>query len=553
MAQSSAKRRLDPDLLRVGALASAVSVVSLLYYFQAGQILMHGDAVAHLNIARRVFDSLTPGSLQLGTVWLPLPHVVMIPFVWPDALWQSGIGGSIPSMIAYILGVVGIFRLVRGMLESDARTRAAARVGAWGAALVYAANPDLIFTQTTALTEPLYLAFFIWALVFFVEFVRSVDAGAKDGVGTTDSSRALGRCAACVACAELSRYDGWFLAGAIGVMVVALAIRHWESRSLRRLALKFLFGIALAPSLWLAYNAVVYQNPLEFANGPYSAKAIEEHVGAPYPGFHNLRVAGLYFLKSAQMSVAVGNWGRMWVLAAVLASFALAWLMRRRFVTFGLALLWTPLLFYALSIAYGSVIVHVPMWWPFASFNQRYGLELLPMFAVSAGLLIAGLAVFAGSHRWKMVLVLAAMILLSYTSLWKTTPLCVQEASRNWEIRRAMDVAFEHAVAGLRPNSTFLMDLGAHVDVIERLGIPFRRVVNVENHRQWKRPIDPGGLWERSLADPAKYVDYVIIFDGDLVDQKVNRTDLILLSEIHASNEPRAQVYRTRRALNQSR
>jgi hypothetical protein len=553
MAQFPAKRRFDSDLPRVAALATAASVVSLLYYFQAGQILMHGDAVAHLNIARRVFDSLTPGPLQLGTVWLPLPHVLMIPFVWPDALWQSGIGGSIPSMIAYVLGVVGIFRLVRGMLESDARLRSVARVGAWGAAFGYAGNPDLIYTQTTALTEALYLAFFIWVLVFFVEFVRSVDSGGLEGVGSTIARRPLGRCALSVACAELSRYDGWFLAGAVGVMAIAIAIRNWESHSLRRLVLKFLIGIAVAPLLWLAFNAVVYQNPLEFANGPYSAKAIQGHVGAPYPGYHNLRVAGLYFLKSAQLCVAVGNWGRIWLLAAILATFAIAWGMRRRSVTYGLALLWTPLLFYTLSIAYGSVIVHVPVWWPFASFNQRYGLEMLPLFAASAGLQIASLTGFASQNKLKVTIAALTMILVSYTFVWKAKPLCLQEASRNWQIRRAMDLALERAIAGLRPESRFLMDLGAHVDVMERLRIPFRRVVNVENHRQWKRPVDPEGLWERALADPAKYVDYVIVFDGDLVDQKVNTADLILLSEIHATNEPRARIYKTRRSLNQSR
>ena len=55
--------------------------ISFLYYFQRGDVLLYGDAVAHLNIARRVFDSKTPGLLQLGTVWLPLPHLLMIPFL----------------------------------------------------------------------------------------------------------------------------------------------------------------------------------------------------------------------------------------------------------------------------------------------------------------------------------------------------------------------------------------------------------------------------------------------------------------------------------------
>ena len=100
-----------------------ISLLSFLYYFQRGEILLYGDAVAHINIARRVFDSQTPGLLQLGTVWLPLPHLLMIPFLLSDWMWQSGVGGSIPSMIAYVLGAVGIFRLTRRVLRSAERTR----------------------------------------------------------------------------------------------------------------------------------------------------------------------------------------------------------------------------------------------------------------------------------------------------------------------------------------------------------------------------------------------------------------------------------------------
>src|SRR6266404_428700 len=97
-------------------LAVCVSVFSFLFYFRRGDVLLYGDAIAHINIARRVFDSKTPGLLQLGTVWLPLPHLLMMPFLMSNEMWRSGVGGSIPSMIAYGLGVVGIFRLVRGAM-----------------------------------------------------------------------------------------------------------------------------------------------------------------------------------------------------------------------------------------------------------------------------------------------------------------------------------------------------------------------------------------------------------------------------------------------------
>src|SRR6476660_7520810 len=144
----------DSDIALLAWLATCVSIFTFLFYFKNGQVLLYGDAVAHINIARRVFDSRTPGPLQLGTVWLPLPHLLMIPFLISLRLWQSGAGGSIPSMAAYIFGVIGIFRLVRGTLRGDGElsaARAAASAAAWIAALVYGANPNLIYMQSTAM------------------------------------------------------------------------------------------------------------------------------------------------------------------------------------------------------------------------------------------------------------------------------------------------------------------------------------------------------------------------------------------------------------------
>src|SRR5271155_895987 len=92
---------------RVAGIPALVSLFSFFYYFRHNDLLLYGDAVAHINIARRVFDSQTPGLLQLGTVWLPLPHLLMIPFLWSDSMWQNGVGGSIPSMIAYVLAAAG--------------------------------------------------------------------------------------------------------------------------------------------------------------------------------------------------------------------------------------------------------------------------------------------------------------------------------------------------------------------------------------------------------------------------------------------------------------
>jgi hypothetical protein len=537
----------DRSMARVAGIAVLASLFSFIYYFQHGGLLLYGDAVAHINIARRVVDSQTPGLLQLGTVWLPLPHLLMVPFLWSNSLWQSGAGGSVPSMFAYVFGVLGIFRMVRGAMESNPRTKPVAVLAASVAAFAYGANPNLIYMQATAMTESVYLAFFVWAVVYFSEFIRALPNNeVKDGQKKMGSS--LMRSAWCLAGAELTRYDGWFLAGVVGAVAVVIALRKWNDHSLRRIAVKFLLGIALVPLLWLAYNRVVYGNALEFANGPYSAKAIEQRVGAPNPAFHSVGTGAIYFLKSAQLNMADGNWGRFWLAAALLALVVGAWKLRAHAAP--LLLLWVPLAFYSLSISYGSVPLHVHTWWPFATFNQRYGLELLPMFAVSIGILTTGVFLLPASRRHvgKVVAVICALMIFSYVSVWSLGPQCLQEAQRNWDIRHNLNSAVQRAIEGLPRNSRYLMDLGEHVGVMEQAGIPLRQVVNNENHRPWMRPTDPDGLWERALADPSNYVDFVVAFDGDVVDKNVNRTNLAELTEIHATGQPYARIYAVRAA-----
>src|SRR2546421_10481621 len=106
-------RRWDREAALLAWLATCISILSFLVYLRRGEILLYGDAEVHINIARRVFDSRTPGLLQLGTVWLPLPHLLVIPFLFSDWTSRTGAGALVASMIPYVLGTICIFRLDR--------------------------------------------------------------------------------------------------------------------------------------------------------------------------------------------------------------------------------------------------------------------------------------------------------------------------------------------------------------------------------------------------------------------------------------------------------
>ena len=95
-------------------------------------------------------------------------------------------------------------------------------------------------------------------------------------------------------------------------------------------------------------------------------------------------------------------------------------------------------------------------------------------------------------------------------------------------------------------NSTLLMYLGQHSGALEQAGIPFQRVINEGNHRVWKQPVDPEGLWERALADPRHTRTTLIGFDGDPVWKAAKARHLTALVEIHTSGQPPAIIFQGR-------
>src|ERR1700689_4214720 len=105
-------------ILLCGLLLALWSAAAIYLCYWRGWLLYYGDAECHLDIARRIVDSQTPGYSQLGTVWLPLAHWAMLPFVRRDNLWHTGLAGSIPSAIFFVMGCCFLFAAVRRIFQS---------------------------------------------------------------------------------------------------------------------------------------------------------------------------------------------------------------------------------------------------------------------------------------------------------------------------------------------------------------------------------------------------------------------------------------------------
>jgi hypothetical protein len=148
----------------IGAISALVALFSTFWSYSHNYIIAYGDAESHLNIAKRVIDSLTPGFAQLGGIWLPLPHLLLVPFVYFNFLWRSGLAGSIVSGVAFIISAVYIYKLAYLLTKNKGAS--------FFAALVFILNPNILYLQSTPMTELSLIVFFILSSYQFIKFLQ---------------------------------------------------------------------------------------------------------------------------------------------------------------------------------------------------------------------------------------------------------------------------------------------------------------------------------------------------------------------------------------------
>ena len=365
--------------------------------------------------------------------------------------------------------------------------------------------------------------------------------------------------AAALIAAIFTRYDGWIIAffAWTGIGVALL-----KRGRLRRSPYFWLASAALvaAPIAWFVYNSVGFGDWLYFARGPYSARAIEMRTsaagaGPPHPGWHNPWVALLFYLKVSELdTVLAPKWGSLWgnlVLAAAALGSVVAWLAEKgkahRRALAWTSLLWLPVPFYAWSVAYGSVPIFFPAWWPFTHYNTRYGLELLPALALGVGFAAkfaaAALERWQG-HRYAQFLpdiAFAFLFLLAGINAWsllRQEPIVYAESTYNLEARLPYDQAIPPLLRDLLytfPHGTVLMNTSLYPEIVAFTGIPLRQTINESDLE----------IWRAALLAPASHAAIVVAFEGDEVDRAVkdHPEGLAVAGRFTAENQPTATIY----------
>ena len=190
----------------LGALAAILGTFAASVYWRAGLSLSHYDARAHLVVARRIFDSLTPSWEQIGAVWLPLPHLLNAIPVQIDWMYQTGASAIAISIASFAIATASLSAIVRSLTGS--------RTGAVLAAALFALNPNVLYLQSTPMTEPLLFALTALVVLHLVEWAKSETPAPRRAVGWT------------IVAACLTRYEAWPV---VGAAVVAAAYLKWRN------------------------------------------------------------------------------------------------------------------------------------------------------------------------------------------------------------------------------------------------------------------------------------------------------------------------------------
>jgi hypothetical protein len=212
------------------AAAVIVGAAAWALHYHHGLVLSHYDAKAHLVVARRVFDNLTPGWQQVGAVWLPLPHLLNLLPVQIDFFYRTGFSATAISIASFAVCAWASARLVLATTGS--------MTGALAAAAVLILNPNLLYLQATPMTEPLLIGLSALVVLYLVEWVarQAPGSGLQASGASGEWPEAAGarspkpeavdvpwRLGLASAALAWTRYEGWpVIAAAFALTMLAL-------------------------------------------------------------------------------------------------------------------------------------------------------------------------------------------------------------------------------------------------------------------------------------------------------------------------------------------
>lgn len=475
--------------------------------FTKGYVLTYNDAASHLNIARRVIDNLTPGLAQIGTVWLPLPHILMLPLAMNDYLWHTGIAGSIVSIISYIISVVAAYKLIFLITKNK-----------WGAilgALIMALNPNFLYLQTTAMTEPLLIATVMLSVFFMTKYLKSNTI--KDLVLT----------GLFVSLSTLTRYEGWFIFMCLMILLPVWIYRLYGRKKAESSLILFLFSGGFGIFLWLLWNLAIFGDALYFITGPYSAYAqqsVLKRVGQ-LPTEGHLYTSILYYFWSM-----VDNNGLIILIGALIGVFIIPFIIKQKRLIIVPLVILLPVIFNIIALYFGQSAMNVPQATHNPGlFNIRYGIMALPAIALILGII--------ASNKYLRIVIILVLFAQSILFVKQGIPVSLADGINGLN-NTYYTVEASKWLAQNYKGGLILTSLASHDAFVARAGLPMRLYVH-EGTRNY---------WQSALQTPSKSVDYVAIlsFPPDSVYKKLYKNPDFLKNFVLVHNYQKFEIYKKR-------
>jgi hypothetical protein len=256
--------KLNPEfMIFIGAILVNVLFSYAIFERDPNSIVYYSDAISHLVISREMFDSLSPGFGQLGTVWLPMTHILLLPFVTSNFLFHTGLAGTFVSAISTAVTAVILFRISRLQFDSE--------LAGILASSLFLLNLSVIYMGVVPMTELPFMMFFMISVYYIQQWYYVYSTDPAD---TWKQYRSIIKAAFAILATTLTAYNGWLLPFVLVFML--LAISRISDRRTSKFKIHAIIAAAVPYSfvgiiIWLAWNFLEQKDPLSFAAGPYSA------------------------------------------------------------------------------------------------------------------------------------------------------------------------------------------------------------------------------------------------------------------------------------------
>ncbi len=483
-----ARRRAVPVAI---ALAAAIGGAILAWhYHRLGLTLSHYDARGHLVVARRIMDSITPGWQQIGAVWLPLPHLLNAMPIQVDLFYRTGASAVAISIASYAIATGAIAWIVLALTGSSS--------AALAGAAVFALNPNVLYLQSTPMTEPLLLATTTVAVAMLMAWCRAdLKVCTTDDPDSRRAPDADGRSAGLQACdrrsagdhrqaghvgwafalACLTRYEAW------PVTVCALTAAAWVLWRRGRpapAALREVATIAVYPAIALVGFAIFSRVVVGawFVSGDFF---VPENKALGDPMMAAAEIGWGTRMLSGALLVAIGGVGATLLLGMGLAS------RRRADALIALSLLATS------AIPWVAFVKGHP-------FRIRYMVPLIAIEAIGAGVAAGAIA----RRRVQLALAIAVLLVAAYElrPLDRSAPMVVEAQwdRPNAPVRARVTACLDRPGTGEKIMAS-MGSLGHYMQEASNAGFAIRDFLHEGN----------GDIWLAALESPRPYAAWIMI------------------------------------------